>query len=70
MKKRMIKAPIMAKSDSNSWLFIRIIRDTYPLKRANVKIFSIKIFANILTMGGVLSNFFSHSTSCAKVSPI
>jgi hypothetical protein len=45
MKKRMIKAPIKAKNESNS-----------PL------------FASFLTMGGVFSNFFSRSTSFAKVS--
>jgi murein DD-endopeptidase MepM/ murein hydrolase activator NlpD len=63
----MIKTPTKAKNESNSWLFMRIIHNTYRFA-AYVKIPSIRIFANFLTMRGVFSNFFSRSSSCAKAS--
>ena len=69
MEKRMKKAPIKAKNESNSSLFMRIILYTciLPTSWADVKIISIRIFANFLTQSEVFCNFLIRSTGCAKV---
>jgi len=68
MEKRMKKAPIKAKNESNSSLFIPIIHDTHPHAWASVKILSRRIFANFLTQSGVFCNFLTRAMSYAKVS--